>query len=138
MRIEMALALVLLAGPALAEDLDCSKKALSTGVQMTLTACAVRDAQRSDKTLDATYGMLAGKLDDGGRAALKRVELAWIAFRDATCDFETSGYAGGSMRPMAIAGCRVKEGKAREAVLKRYLACVGKDGADGDCSIAFK
>ena len=105
---------------------------------MMLNACAVRDAQRSDKTLDATYGMLAGKLDDGGRAALKRVELAWIAFRDATCDFETSGYAGGSMRPMAIAGCRVKEGKAREAVLKRYLACVGKDGADGDCSIAFK
>ncbi len=39
---------------------------------------------------------------------------------------------------MAIAGCRAKEGKAREAVLKRYLACAGKNEADGDCSIAVK
>lgn len=138
MRIEIALSLVLLAGPALADDLDCSEKALSTGVQMTLNACAVRDAQRSDEALDATYGQLAGKLDNGARAALKKAELAWISFRDATCDFETSGYAGGSMRPMVIAGCRAREGKARETVLKRYLACQGRDGADGDCAIAFK
>ena len=137
MRIEIALALVLLAGPALADDPDCSEKALSTGVQMTLNACAARDALRSDKALDAAYGTLAGKLD-GGRAALKKAEMAWIAFRDATCDFETTANAGGSMRPMVIAACRAKEGKAREAVLKRYLACEGKDGADGICAIAFK
>ncbi len=138
MRFEIALAVLMLAGPALADEPDCSQKALSTGVQMTLNLCAERDAQRSDKVLDATYGLLAGKLDDGGRAALKKAELAWIAFRDATCDFETSGYAGGSMRPMVIASCRAKEGKARAAVLKRYLACQGQDAADGDCSIAFK
>ena len=138
MRIEIAFALALLAEPALADDLDCSDKTLSTGVQSTLNACAVRDAERSDRTLDATYGRLAGKLNDGGRAALKKAELAWIAFRDATCDLETSSYAGGSMRPMVIAACRTKEGKAREAVLKRYLACEGKDGADGTCAIAFK
>lgn len=138
MRIGIAFAMVLFAGPALADDLDCSEKALATGVQTTLNACAERDAERSDRTLDATYGRLAGKLDDGARAALKKAELAWIAFRDATCDFETTANAGGSMRPMVIAACRAKEGKAREMVLKRYLACEGKDGADGTCAIAFK
>lgn len=133
-----AIALVLLSAPALAKDIDCSEKALSTGVQSVLNSCAERDARRSDKTLDATYDRLVGALDDSASAALKKAELAWIAFRDATCDYETSGYAGGSMRPMVIAGCRAKENQAREAVLKRYLACQGKDGADGECSVAFK
>ena len=116
MRIEVALALVLLAGPALADDLDCSEKALSTGVQMTLNACAVRDAQRSDEALDATYGKLAGKLDTGARAALKTAELAWISFRDATCELRNVGLC---RRQHATDGDRrlSRQGKAKPAKL---------------------
>ena len=130
--------LSLAGGPCLADDVDCSAKALGNATQYALNICAQRDAQASDRTLDATYGRLAAVLDDEARAALKKAELAWIAFRDATCAFETTANAGGSMRPMVIAGCRAQAGKARDAALKRYLACQGRGNEDGDCAIAFK
>ena len=78
MRQPTALTFVLLlaGGPCLADDVDCSAEALGNATQLTLNICAQRDTEASDRA------------------------------RDATCEFETTANADGSIRPIVIAGCR--------------------------------
>jgi len=39
------------------------------------------------------------------KTQLKRVEAAWLKYRDANCDFVADQYKGGSIRPMIEAMC---------------------------------
>ncbi|MFL6256336.1 MAG: lysozyme inhibitor LprI family protein, partial [Pyrinomonadaceae bacterium] len=54
-------------------------------------------------------------------ALLKEAELAWIKYRDTNCTFESSQYAGGTMRPMIESFCMARVTKARTAELKEQF-----------------
>jgi uncharacterized protein YecT (DUF1311 family) len=73
----------------------CMKKA--DAVDPNMQACALDEAARQDATLNAVYKKLMAALDEPDqKAALKTAERAWIAYRDAECDFQYGGKDGGT------------------------------------------
>ena len=55
------------------------------------------------------------------RKALVGAQKAWLAFRDAECDFEAAGARGGSIQPMIVAQCRTRLTEARSGALRGFL-----------------
>jgi len=88
------------------------------GSQAEASGCAHREFQAADAELNKAYGRLAGILDAEEKALLKEAELAWIKYRDSNCVFESSQYAGGTMRPMIESFCLARVTRARTAELK--------------------
>ena len=88
------------------------------GSQAEASGCARREYQAADAELNNVYNRLAGALDAEDKALLKASELAWIKYRDSTCEFESSQYKGGTMRPMIESFCLTRVTKARTAELK--------------------
>lgn len=50
-------------------------------------------------------------------------EHAWVAFRDAECEFDAADNLGGSIYPMVHSGCLERLTQARLDQLNRYLRC---------------
>ena len=88
------------------------------GSQAEASGCARREYEAADAELNKAYNRLAGILDAEEKALLKASELAWIKYRDSNCTFESSQYAGGTMRPMIESFCLARVTKARTAELK--------------------
>ncbi|HEX8147238.1 MAG TPA: lysozyme inhibitor LprI family protein [Pyrinomonadaceae bacterium] len=88
------------------------------GSQAEASGCARREYEAADAELNKAYNRLAGILDAEEKALLKASELAWIKYRDSNCTFESSQYAGGTMRPMIESFCLARVTRARAAELK--------------------
>ena len=96
--------------------------------QSAATAFARADATMT-RQWKATYAAMkardAGDRSRGGgfgyAAALLESQRAWLRYRDTQCVIEAGRYAGGSMQPMAAAGCRAKLTDARRAQLRALL-----------------
>lgn len=89
--------------------------------QFEMNQCAHKEYEAADAELNKAYNRLAAKLDEEQRGQLKTAELAWIKYRDATCDFEGAFYKGGTMRPMIESFCLARVTGARTAELKQQL-----------------
>ena len=119
----LVLAGVLAAGPALAQEVDCTAPQL----QMEMTYCAEQDYIAADKDLNAAYGAARSKLraidadlpqdQKGAEEHLKQAQRSWISFRDAACTAEGYKYYGGSMEPMVIYACQARLTAQRAADL---------------------
>jgi uncharacterized protein YecT (DUF1311 family) len=100
----VALAAAVLGGEACAAPAKpqpgCYDKAVSQG---DLNACAAADAANADQRLNRSYKALLCYLDESEKERLKAVQHAWLAFRDADCDYFASG--GGSIAPMNRLQC---------------------------------
>lgn len=100
------------------------------------TQTALNDCQgalfaQADAELNALYGQMTARLaaDPDTKTRLTTAQRAWLAYRDAECDFAASGVAGGSVAPLIRARCLTDLTRARSADFRRYLAC-----AEGDLS----
>lgn len=115
-----ALAAILFATAAAADDIDC-KNAMS---QSAMNICADRDFRAADAKLNAAYAKLMAALDDGGfKTKLKTAQRAWIRFRDSECTFDTADNEGGSIHPMVYSGCLTRLTKERTKALEQHLTC---------------
>jgi uncharacterized protein YecT (DUF1311 family) len=79
----------------------------------------------ADAKLTKTYSEIMKRLSDDadGRKLLQAAQRAWIAFRDAECDFSTAESQGGSIHPMLVSGCLQGLTEARAGQLGSYLEC---------------
>ncbi|MGE6786558.1 lysozyme inhibitor LprI family protein [Ensifer adhaerens] len=91
----------------------------------TMNACAAKALKASDAELNALYKQIQGRLEDDEDTTklLVAAQRAWIAYRNAECDFASSGVAGGSIEPMITLQCRDDRTKKRVADFKTYLSC---------------
>lgn len=112
--------------PALAEAaLDCT----SPQTQSDMTVCAGQDYDKADKELNAEYQKLrkvlaerdkaADEAGKGATEALVAAQRAWVAFRDANCDFHGFQARGGTMEPMLIASCLADMSRERATELRQ-------------------
>jgi uncharacterized protein YecT (DUF1311 family) len=87
--------------------------------------CAKASLTRADDDLNAVYRRLQQRfeLGDNGLRLLTKAEESWIAYRDAECDFTTSGSVGGSIRPVVVTSCLERETKIRTQALREFLTC---------------
>jgi len=115
------LLLLFLAGTMTAQRPQQNDPCPGATSQAEMNNCAGKAFKAADANLNRVYDQLMTKLEPAGRAKLKEAELAWIKYRDATCDYEGSRYEGGTMRPMIEAFCLERVTKARAAELRQEI-----------------
>ena len=72
-----------------------------------------------DDLLNENFQKLRDGLDDDQKAKLRDMQRAWIAYRDATCQFYYDKIQG-SMATTMVAACLARE-TARRALLLRFF-----------------
>ena len=114
----LAAALLAIAPAAWAQD--CPDES-----QSGLTQCADAAYKKTDAALNATYKQIVARLKDDEATAksLLAAQRAWIAYRDAECNFLTSGSQDGSVYPMLQAQCLDELTSKRVDDLKALLTC---------------
>ena len=67
---------------------------------------AWKEFKIADAELNKVFNELHSRLDDAiQKAKLRAAETAWLKYRDANANFESSLYEGGSIRPQIHTGC---------------------------------
>ena len=104
-------ALTLLAGPLLAQDLDCSRAM----AQQELNQCAYRDWEAADAELNRVYKKVVAAYSEmdalmppeygSAVESLRAGQRAWVTFRDKSCEAEGFIMRGGSAEPLLVFGC---------------------------------
>jgi uncharacterized protein YecT (DUF1311 family) len=89
--------------------------------QTEMNICWGKEYKAADAQLNAAYREFFAKLSPEETAQLKTVQLAWIKFRDANCEFVADQYKGGSIRPMIAAMCLADVTRARTSELKAQM-----------------
>jgi uncharacterized protein YecT (DUF1311 family) len=112
-----------LIGPANAQD--CS----SALTQADMNRCASRDFLRADAALNKVYDELRRAMSEDAdrQSLLTKAQRAWLALRDAECDFRTAESRGGSIYPLLVQQCRTELTVRRTGELQSHLACVQAD-----------
>lgn len=125
LRFAVLFAATLAAGPVHAA---CEDNAAN---QLELNDCAGQSLAKSDLALNGLYREIMQRLGKTSAEAKQLVaaQRAWIAFRDAECDFASAGVAGGSIYPMTVANCRDTLTQKRIDDFKFYLDCQEGDTA---------
>lgn len=110
--IPMALAAVLAAGPAAAQNCEDPQD------QRTMNHCASERLQVADGELNAAYNKARAymrELDSastagmkGAAIALRDAQRAWIVFRDKACASDGFRFRGGTMEPLVVATCKTR------------------------------
>ncbi|MEP8777864.1 lysozyme inhibitor LprI family protein [Enterobacter ludwigii] len=110
-------AALLLSANALAEE--CA----NATTQLEMNTCTAQQYQAADKKLNQTYQAAIKRAEAPQRELLKKAQQAWIALRDADCNFIGSGTEGGSVQPMIISQCLNEKTVEREAFLASLMQC---------------
>jgi uncharacterized protein YecT (DUF1311 family) len=107
---------------------DCMDKASS---QADMNECADISYKASNATLNKLYAQIQQRLKDDPdtRKLLLATQRAWIAYRDAECNFAASATSGGSAYPMIAELCLDGMTQKRIGDLKSYLDCKEGDMA---------
>lgn len=108
--------------PAALSAESCDKPNSS---QANLNECYSNNYKHSDTQLNALYRQITARLKDDAQTTklLVTAQKAWVAFRDAECNFSTSGSADGSVYPMMQSICLNGLTASRIEDLKSYLKC---------------
>ncbi|WP_348536003.1 lysozyme inhibitor LprI family protein [Labrys sp. LIt4] len=95
----MGLAVVFAAGPAFAAG-DCT----NAENEAALNQCAGKSLKASDGELNTLYKQIQKRLNDDADKTklLVAAQRAWVAFRDAECNFSSAGVTGGTLYPLAV------------------------------------
>ena len=116
-RFIIAGAALLLSASALADECD------KATTQLELNTCSAQQYQAADKKLNQTYQAAIKRAAAPQRDLLNKAQQAWIALRDADCNFIGSGTEGGSVQPMIISQCLTEKTVEREAFLASLMQC---------------
>jgi uncharacterized protein YecT (DUF1311 family) len=98
-------------------QVNCSKSM----VQSDLNACASQSAKLADRKLNQVYQTLIAKINQREKVKLVDAQLAWIQFRDRSCEFESSRYEGGSIAPLIQYSCIRNLTERRTKDIEGYL-----------------
>ena len=129
-----AILILICSGPTFAQEVDCSEDAQVN--QMQMNHCSYLAYQLADEDLNLAYGLARDALrqaDEGvleiygekpvgykdGVTTLRDAQLAWITFRDLTCEAEGNMYYGGSIRPLIENSCKEQLTRVRTEELRR-------------------
>ena len=112
---------VFLSGAASAQKHALQVSCTDPQTQYEMNVCADRKYKAADAELNRVYNRLASMLEDKERAKLKATEVSWLKYRDDNCDYESSLYEGGSMRPAVYSSCMERMTKARTAELRGQI-----------------
>jgi len=105
--------------PSVVLGLDCQ----NANTQADMNQCASSDLARETQIINKTYRDLRTKLNPAQQRQFKKVQLAWIKYKDLSCEFEASGVEGGSAHAMIITACLAEETRLRNKELEALNSC---------------
>jgi uncharacterized protein YecT (DUF1311 family) len=76
-----------------AQQINCDKP-MST---FEINECSRREAEAADKKLNQVYQQLKPQLGVQQRERLTNAQVAWISFRDKTCEYERGEWGNASV-----------------------------------------
>lgn len=88
-------------------------------------SCGKNSYREADKKLNEAYRDTISRLMESAESKKKLItsQRAWIAFRDAECNFVASSVGEGSAAPMVMQGCMEDLTNKRTDDLNKYLNC---------------
>ncbi|MEM9543220.1 MAG: lysozyme inhibitor LprI family protein [Cyanobacteria bacterium P01_E01_bin.42] len=90
--------------------------------QLEMNLCSAKEANEANEKLNAAYQKLQEKVKGTPQETrLVEAQNAWLAFRDADCEYSKRRYDGGSIMPMIYALCVVDLTEKRTQNLEDYL-----------------
>lgn len=131
MKVSLLTAALVLATPALGlAQNNCGDLTNQTDMNI----CAGKAYEKSDAELNSLYKQIEARLKDDADTTklLVTAQRAWVAFRDAECNFSSSEVSGGTAYPFISSSCLDNMTQIRIGNLKGYLKC--SDG-DMDCPV---
>ena len=126
--VAILMAFCLLFGPAIfaqrkrTPQLPCEKTAQT---QLELNNCAHLAYVKADAEMNRVYKQLMASSSESGekyQQKLKEAQVAWLKYRDATCESEAVINEGGSIYPMIYDYCLASVTEERTKRLKNMLA----------------
>lgn len=99
------------------QNINCNNP--QTTVQM--RNCANEKYQQADRKLNQVDRQLKPKLNPSRQKKLVDAQLAWIQFRDKSCQFEASYAEGGTLEPVLKLSCLADLTEQRVKKLEKYL-----------------
>lgn len=107
-------AAVLAAGPAAAQDWDCSE--INTLPQQGINMCLAQSFEAWEAQMQANYTAVLARLPEEEAVRMRAAQLAWVTYRGMTCEIAAGEMRGGSGEPMMRFGClaRMTEARAQE------------------------
>lgn len=116
---------LLLLAPLLLAPLAQADECDSANTQSDMNQCAGKQFKAADQELNKLYQQINQRLKDQPESKKQLViaQRAWVAFRDAECNFASSGVEGGSVYPLIYNNCITDLTKARVKTFKTYLKC---------------
>lgn len=125
------LVLACLTLPAAAQEVDCPNAV----TQQDMNQCAYADWEAADADLNTAYRRAIALMtrwdadlprgEQGGAAALKDAQRAWITFRDKACEAEGYAMKGGSAEPLLVYGCMRQLTEDRTGQLNGFVDSYG-------------
>ena len=100
---------------------DCAAPA----TQAAMNACAYEDFLATSAGYAERGNGIARQLSGKPRALFLRSQKAWLAYRTAACDFESSAVQGGSAHGMVKWQCAARMTRARALELAAVGNCPG-------------
>lgn len=107
-------------------DLEIREKynACDSGVTRSMTICAAYQNRAEDLRLNELYReVLKNVKGTSAEKKLIKTQRAWLAFRAATCDYESNGWTGGSGHGMVELFCLAAITRDRVKQLEGYAQC---------------
>ncbi|MGP1383323.1 MAG: lysozyme inhibitor LprI family protein [Thainema sp.] len=86
-----------------------------------MNICAHQSYEAVDVELNQTYQALTQELNAPEQELLTDAELAWIEYRDNTCELEAAPYEGGTIQPLIYSQCLTRMTENRTAELQAHL-----------------
>lgn len=114
----IGLATVCLLGSAQAMAAD---SCTNPQTQADMNQCASQDYKNEDSRLNQTYKTLRSHLTTKEKSQLKTVQLAWISYRDKSCEFTTRNSVGGSIHSLEKNSCLSQMTAVRRGELEQEI-----------------
>jgi uncharacterized protein YecT (DUF1311 family) len=110
-------------------------KCKEDGSMAEMKKCADEKYVTADEQLNQAYEKLMVRVKDQvtGKEYLTQAQRAWITFRDKSCSFESTPYAGGSIEGLIYTKCLTRMTETRTKELTNYVNNWGKE-PDGPIS----
>ena len=132
LRPSVVLILSLSGAPALAEELDCSRTAMT---QLEINDCLKSQADTAQAKLDRLLRELKSTLSPKQIASLDASQKSWEQVRALDCEVEGAFFEGGTIKPAIIVGCWQSHTDERIRQLRFWL-CPDYEGTGEECAAA--
>ena len=119
----LVLMLVTQAGWAKTSNTKTECDPIGSQTQLNMNACAYEDFLAASAGYAESHSTVARRLSGKQRSLFLRSQSAWLNYRTAACDFESSGLEGGSAQVMVKWQCSARMTRARALELASIGNC---------------